>query len=267
MTSFAKALTDIHQRLSKLFEDAARVAMDPNRTQADIDRVFLNLYHGCRDAGYESLDAAYSELKKHLSKGMQETGMSLADANKWFDQQWKKVIDLSDRAQRAAPTVQKFGRFLWLKVAGAIAGGGLFLYGIQNQPSATDKNLQRIEEMRSSLASQERIMDQLRSFTASEDQFNMMIGGLGVPSAHQPARMPLTVAASACQVVRVEVTTTAGTRTFTSTMGRVYQDVPEARQEMEYATARPIDRSSNDSGGFHKQFTVNSPVGSAHFEY
>jgi len=267
MKSFTKAVTDIHQHLIKLFKDAAEVAIELNPTQADIDKVFLDLYHACRDAKYESLNAAYSELKGHLSREMQETGMSLAEADKRFDQKWKNVLDLGDRAQRAAPTVQKFGKFLWLKVAGAVAAGCLFIYGIQNQPSAMDKNLQRMEEMRSSLASHERIMEQLQSFKASEDQFNVMIGGLRVPSAPEPARMPITVAAAAPQPVRVEVTTPSGTRTFMSTVGRIYQDVPEARHEIEQATARPIERGSDHSGEFHKEFTVNSPIGSAHFKY
>jgi hypothetical protein len=272
MTSFSKAVTDINERLIKLFKEAAEVAMDPNPSLADIDKVFLNLYHACRDAKYESLNAAYHELKEHLTRELRVAGMSGAEADRRFDQKWKSVIDLSDRVRRAAPTVKKVGEFLWLKVVGAIAAGGLSLYGILNQPPAMDKNLQRVEEMRSFMASQDRIMEQLRSFKASEDQFNIMVDGLGVPSAPEPARMeparmPITVAAAAPNRVQVEVTTTSGTQTFVSTVGRVYQNVPEARHQIEQATATPATHDSDHSSRFHKEFTVNSPIGSAHFKY
>jgi hypothetical protein len=82
------------------------------------------------------------------------------------------------------------------------------------------------------------------------------------------------------------VTTDSGTQNFTTTVAQVYRNVPApARQAIERQAPPPIDHgydheNLNDCAhthclgsdghldtGFHKSFTVNSPIGSASFSY
>src|SRR5205807_9604788 len=104
-------------------------------------------------------------------------------------------------------------------------------------------------------------MDEMQAFVASEDKFNIMTRNLEVVAAEPPEIMPSAVAAVAKQPVAVEVTNASGTHSFTSNIGTVYRSVPqEAQHKIDHDYDHP-------SVNHHKDFTVNSPVGSAHFKY
>ena len=80
--------------------------------------------------------------------------------------------------------------------------------------------------------------------------------------------MPVEVAAVADTPVNVEMTTPSGTRSFTTTIKQVYQNVPPQAQQTIQQDAPKIDHGyDHPDSGYHKTFTVKSPVGTATFSY
>jgi hypothetical protein len=264
MSSFTKAVSHITQNLVEKFEKASDVAMKGlNQTQSDVDQVWRDFDNACKDAEKTSIDAAYAELKEHVTKQMQDGGMSKAEAEKLFEDKWKAVMDLGAK-------IHKTGKFLWLKVLGVIAAVPGMILGLKMGTAAPTKDVIRIHN------------DEAR-FQTSTEQFTritQMMRDLNVPSAPEP--LPIAVAAAAPEPVEVEVTTSSGTQEFTSTVGRFWQSVPQARHEIEQE-ALHLDHgydhpdpnscvatdclSSHPNPAFHKEFTVDSPIGSAHFKY
>lgn len=245
--AFAKSLPDIEQNLLKKFKKVVDTAINHPE---DFDEVFRDFEDACTDTGHASTDAAMKSIKEHLIRAR---GMSKAEAE-WLEQKWKDVKDLDDKVR---PKIVKAGKPMWLKVLGKIAFGGVVLVGLNmsiNTPTRNDI------QMRNQL-------DQIRQLTEtpklliSEDQFSIMAGGLMVQDApFSSVQMPAAVAAVADKPVEVELATPSGTRTFTSTVGRVYQNVPEA--------ARPaIEHGYDQPAQQHKDITVTSPVGSGHFTF
>lgn len=282
MRSFAKAVTDITRNLVDKFEKAADAAVKSSYdNMADAERAFKDFEDACTSAQKTSVDGAYGELKEHLTRWMREEGMSKAEAEKWFESKWTDVKGLGDKIRNAAPKAKAAGKFVWLKVLGAIAAVPVILLGLKLGTQAPRK-----DEIRRANDQQDeaRIYAQMQMIEASEEQFNQlrqMMSDVEVPPA-SPAPMPMAVAAVAPEPVQVEVATPSGNEEYTSTVGRVWQAVPQARHEIEqeamhldhgYDHPDPnscvatdcLNQHSNQS--FHKEFTVDSPIGSATFKY
>jgi hypothetical protein len=281
MKTFARAVSHITQNLVEKFEKASDVATKGlNQTQSDVDQVWRDFDNACKDAKKTSIDAAYAELKEHVTKQMQDGGMSKAGAEKLFENKWQAVMDLGEKIHRAAPKGEKAGTSLWLKVLGVIAAIPVMILGFKMGTAAPTRDEIR---MHNNLQDEARINAQMQSFQTSEEQFAQiarMMGDLNVPSAPEP--LPVAVAAAAPEPVEVEVITSSGTQEFTSTVGRVWQSVPQARHEIEqealyldhgYDHPDPNSCVATDclsqhrNLAFHKEFTVDSPIGKAHFKY
>jgi len=255
MKSYIKGVTDISKALIKTFNKACDVALDPNHTQADIDQVWRDFEKACHDAGYTSTDAAREEMKGHLIQQLQNGGMSKAQAEAWGEQKWKDVMDLGDRVREAVPKAEKAWRFMSLKVLGAIVvlGGVLSVIPGLHHSETQDEKMYRVTQLLNEMDASNKALQALET---TEDQFNIMTGGLEVGGAEPSEPLPTAVAAVAEQPVEVEVTRPSGTHSFTSTIGQVYRNAPqEAQHRIEHDYDHPTVYH-------HKDITVTSPVGS-----
>jgi len=280
MKSFVKGVSDISQSVVKTFKKACDVAVDPNHTQADIDQVWRDFEKACEEAG-NTTDAVHGEVKEHVTQHMRDGGMSEVEAEKWFEQKWKDVKDLGDKIRQASPKVEATGKLFWLKIlglAGATAAGGWVLTaitGAHRPETESDRMYQFFRREAAETAQMQRLL-------VSEEEFNIMIGGLAVQSAPlpdathiaaaaAPEPMPAAIAAEANEPAEVEVITPSGTLNVTSTIGRVYQNAPgPVRREMEQEPLKidhGYDHQKPNLGGHHKEFTVATDFAAAHVKY
>jgi hypothetical protein len=260
----AKAVKDIEQNLIKTFQDAANVASGSNPTMADFDAVWKNFEQACRDAGSTSTDAAREEVKQHITKQMQRDGMSKDEAEKWFEQKWTEVKDLADRVIEAAPKVVAAAKYGWLKVVGAIAAlfGGMVIVGRLSGP---DRQTQAMIDYMHRQAIYKAQVQAIQRITLQQVEFNAFIRAIGEPLKFEPPGP-----APEAMPARVEVTTNAGTVTYNTTYGRVYDEAPAAVQSA-MRRERDDDRSSgsddHQSSSHHKTFTVSTDFASATISY
>jgi hypothetical protein len=268
--SFWKAVSSIVKNLEKTFEkNADKAVNDPDDgRQADRDAWKVG-----EDTRSTARDAANDEVKNH-------------------DPAWKGIKDLSDKVIDAVPKVEAAAKYRWLKFVGvvtAIFTGAIFFASTQT-PSISPEQQAARDVIRHAEETKRQI-EYLNQIMLSEDDWNIMMGGLEVQSptpVNTPAAVPAEaaplppiIAAAAAEPMTVEVTTPNGTREFTTTVENVYRQAPDrVRQVMTQAPPPPkIDHgydheNPNDcyhthclggdiskAGGFHKDFTVTAVDG------
>jgi hypothetical protein len=258
-----KAITKTEQAFEKYaFKYGLRSADPGNISEEEVQQAWRDIFNTGKEDESITSGAARTEFKQHIVKNMQASGMSEAEAKKWVDQQLLKVKDLGDKVRETVPKVEKAGRFMLLKFLGAIAVVG----GVLTVISGVHRPVPEGEKMLAVTRRLDAITEEIKAaqaFEASEKEFNMMTGGLEVvQSAPLPEPMPIVVAAKAEEPVIVKVTTPSGTHSFQSNVGQVYRNVPQAAK---HEIARGL--SEHRDQGLHKEFTVDSPIGSAHFKY
>lgn len=292
-TSAASTLINFNKNIMRVVKEGCELFINPH-TEADVlkwEQDVKNVFgDGAQSVGDESCTQAQDGATNHLMG----RGMSKADAEAWANHTWEKVLDISEKVRPTVPKVKDVGKFFWAKLLAAVVVGGYVLTAI----TGVHKPESESEKMYRSIQYEAMKAEQMQNFLVSEEQFNEMIGGLRVAqSAPEPTRdapapvaaeampIPIAVAAEAAEPVEVEVVTPSGTQNFTSTLGRVYQNVPPpARREIERTvTVPPIAhnytsitddpnscfvRHCMSGGGFHKEFAVGgTPFGTARFKY
>jgi hypothetical protein len=287
VVTVGKTLTHITQNIIKVIKEGCDLAVH-NHTPAEEAKWEQDVRDVFKDSESTSADGARTAAKEDVTKHLMDGGMSKADAERLFEHRWQKVKALADKVHAVKPKVEQAGRFLWLKLGAALLVGGWVLTAITgaHRPEAESDKMYRFIQREAAETAQ------MQSFLASQEQFNEMIGGLEVEqsapvptpgvspvaAAAVPEPLPAAVAARAEEPVVVEVVTPSRTQSFTSNIGRVYRNVPQqARQEIERQVPK-IDHgydheNLNDCvhthcmSGHHKDFTVVSPIGTAHFKY
>ncbi len=297
--SFTTAVAKIHKNLIDTFEKAANAAV---KGTGDAEQTWRDFEKACKDTGSASTDAARDEVKKHVTTRWTGGGMSKVEAEAQFGAKWKQVKDLGDKVIKNAPKVEAAARYGWLRFVGVVTAifAGAMVYSAANRGPSTQTKA-ALETVRHEEMQQEQI-ERLSEIVISEEEFNIMIGGLEVQSAPTPvapiapvaaaAALPPPIAAAAALPVKVEVTTPNGTRSFESNIGEVYSNSPrEVRERLVNTVPSPpppkithgydgpgITEDPNScfvrhclSGGGdgqHKTFTVGgTPFGSATFRY
>jgi hypothetical protein len=211
--SFWKAVRDIDKSLEETFEkNADKAVNDPD----DGKQAWQDAQKAGEDAENTASDAASDEIKNH-------------------DPAWKAVKDLSDKAIAAESKAVETTKLGWLKFVGvvtAIFPGAIFFASTHAGPSAETKAA--LETIRRSEVEVEQV-NQLSNIVLSMDDWNIMMGGIEVQSVptptEAPAPLPLVIAAAAAEPLKVEVTTPAGTREFTTTVEKVYRESPSRVQQ------------------------------------
>jgi hypothetical protein len=224
-----------------------------------------------------------------------DRGVGKADAEKWSSQTLKKVKDLNEQIH---PKVVAGERSLMLKLGAALVFGGWALTAITGYHGPQTEADKMYSDMQHQAAVRAEETKNLETIQISEDDFNMLIGGLVKTSAPQiqpipdaqpasaaPAPFPPAVAAESKQPVTVTVTTPTGTQTLTTTIGQVYTSAPPpVRGRIDQQAPPPppmapvVYGSPDDCFHTHclgggtapvgKTFTVGgTPFGSATFSY
>lgn len=267
IVSIAKTLTTEAQSLVKLFEEYALKLADANATDADKSKVWDDL----ESKGRGTSDAAKGEAEKHakeaFTKHLVSEGWTNDAAEAQFHVYWRRFTDpdglrkAKEDVKQKIKAVPKELSAVWFKLVAAIAAIGVcgLIY------TAARKGVQPSPEF-IALQKEELLMQQIQSFQVATDQLTIMTGGLLVASA--PAAvdaLPEPVAAIAAAPAEVEVTNNSGTHTYSTTVGQIYQNVPQERHEIEHAAGG----SFQNSRGFHKEFTITNGDGSAsiHVKY
>jgi hypothetical protein len=287
--SFETALAKIEKNVIDLFEKAANAAV---KGQTDAEQVFRDFEKACEDTGFTSREAIREELKKSFTKRWMNAGMSKAEAEAQFEGNWEEVIDLGDKIKEAidlrdkvinsAPKVEAAAKSGWLKFVGTVtaifAGAMAYIY-IQTPSGLPPDQEAALRYMEQTLGQVDRL-NHLSQMVIRENEFSTMLHGLEGLSAPTPLEsLPPLIAVVAVAPVQVQVTTPKETRTFETTFGEVYANVPP--QVQEYMTNNPPETHSievddamrerfRQSGGndHHKTFTVDgTPFGSATFSY
>ncbi|HEX3466143.1 MAG TPA: hypothetical protein VHS78_18990 [Candidatus Elarobacter sp.] len=298
--SVAKVIQDFNRKIIDKVKEGADLARDPRTTGADIERWERGVRAVIRDGVKDITDEAWSEAREAATKHLLGLGVGKAEAEALASDSVKRVVALSLEVRDVVPKVKDTGRLVFLKVAAAVAslaaGSWIFANAMPHHQSETEKTLAAVQ---SEVAETERIRE-LSTLLISGDDFNVMIGGLEVPSAPVPnhaddraaaaaeprvvqearaaPELPAAVAAEAAQPVAVEVVTPTATRNFTTTIAAVYQNAPPQVQRQIEQEAPKIDHgydheNVNDCAhthclSHHKTFTVDgTPFGSATFSY
>jgi hypothetical protein len=238
MKSLTKAVYDIEKNLVRTFKDASNVALDPNHTMADVQRVWDNFAQACKDTGNTSTDAAHGEVKEHVTKHMREGGMSKAEADAWFESKWKNVKELGDKVMKATPKIEAAAKYAWLKFVGVVTAIfiGAIIIAVTQTPRISPGQQAAHEVIRHARDTQRQVED-LSKIMVTQGRLQIMLGGMVVPSAPAPvADLPAPVAAVAEVPVIVEFASPAQPepRTYTSTVAQVYRNSPpQAQRQIE----------------------------------
>lgn len=279
-TATSKALIDIDQTILKWLEEKTD---RENLTHTDIEKLEEDWRKLGENTKSKSLEQLYSEMKEAVTKHLMGIGMSKTQAEEWVSPRWKDFIDRVETIRKSPPTVVpivKKANFMWLKVMGGIAAVPALFLCLKMGSDAPSKTMIK---MHNDMQGATIIAEQMKSFQVTEQQFSHMIVDLNVSSPPVPSEpMPIAVAAAAPEPVEVEVTASSGaTQTITSTVGRVWESVPQARHEIEqevlhldHGYDHPDPRScvstdclsQHPDKRYHREFAVDSPIGSAHFK-
>ena len=285
----------VEDNIMKVIKEGADLAARGGGTEAERTQWEQHVRDVCKNGIQSFNDEARKELERHTTKHLMDRGASPEEARKWASQTLQKVKDLNEKVH---PKVVAGEKWLMLQLGALLVFGGWALTtitGYREPPNAADK---MYGDMQHQAAVRAEETENLEAIQISEDDFNMLIGGLvktappqikSTPDA-QPASaalgpFPPAVAAESKQPVAVTVTTPTGTQTITTTIGQVYTNAPPpVRRRIDQQAPPPppmapvVYGSPDDcfhthclSGGtapVGKSFTVGgTPFGSATFRY
>jgi cytoskeletal protein RodZ len=173
----------------------------------------------------------------------------------------------------------------WMRVLGIVGGavfGVWFIVGLINAPSpAPSIQQQTIADVQKHVNDFHDAQAAITAstITVSTSDFDSMFDALEAPPAIDEPPLPAeAIAPEAAEPVMIEKATPQGNRSYSTTLGRVYQDAtPEIRQEMAkidhgYDHPDPHDCFVNHCLSPHKDFTVTADFDSggkqtAHIHY
>jgi hypothetical protein len=175
----------------------------------------------------------------------------------------KDILDAGDQVKAAIPKVEEAVKIGWKGFVGGIAAlfaGCMVIAVVNTKP--TPEQVKMSNFIREEAAQQEEMRlfsERFQQFQASEDEINMMVGGImaapqptldtpvAAAEAVEPVQLPAAVAPVADVPVRVEETTENGTdRVMASTVGTVYRNSPSQVQRAIESTAPKIQHDYND---------------------
>lgn len=272
--SFGKTLLDIVVRkLEKSFEKTADhgVANPDDGSQA---------FHDANNSGQDATSSARDEINEEIEN---------------HDPAWKEVKDLHDEVMDTIPKVLAGAKYGWIKFVGvvtAIFTGSLILTSIQlpsmssKQSSAlnttedspqtdglaaaikeADSATREIDASKAQTEGTTQETNASNAITLPTDDWNIMMGGLEVPSAAWAAAVqeavgspsqvpaaaapiPIAVAAVAAAPIEVDVETPTSRRSFTTTVGQVYRNSPPSVQSAIEQHAIQHDYDNDTSAAF-----------------
>jgi len=239
----AKILAHVTQNIIRVSEEGMLLATRPH-TQADMDKWEEDVKNVFKDTDESSLNGAKSAAKEEATKGLMDRGFSKQAADQMFEHRWEKMKSLAASArgkiEKYKPSVAKQISWTLAKAAMiflAIGGFMHYKYG-KEEPLIADGTACVTCAVK---------LIPVEPMQISPDQFNIMYGGLAVPSAPMPvldapvpvaaAALPPAVAVIADAPADAELTSEQGvTQEVQTTVGSVYrQSAPQVQRQIERA--------------------------------
>ncbi len=287
-----KTLNNINQNIIRTMKEGCDLVVNQNSTQADTDKFWEDFNNVFKDSSVDLGDEARSQAREGVIKHLMDGGMSKAEAEALFADQWKKVLSTAEKVRKNMPRVEAAGKFAWLKLTGmitALAAATVAYTAYHSGP--TPQEQAAIDTINRVGAENE----QIERLTVSMDEFNSMMNGLtppsaaprlaappaaeAAPAAAEPVELPPAIAAIATAPARVEVTLPSGKQQLTTTVERVYRSSPPQVRRFMYQPLHidhAYDHPSNDtswhfpehkSPSIHKNFTIDAGFASAHISF
>ena len=255
-----KAETDVVDHLEYATKRFMQHMNDPNATQEDADELWKEITEKHGKIGKDVLEAARDEMEEKSIGLYQTRGLSREQAEKHFKQKWKEVFDsaekMRDLAEIKVPQKSINAlKFVWLKAVAAVCatvGLAAVAYFVAIQPG-----------LESGRALQQDIGQKNRDFALHNSEMSLQVSQsrfdsiaqdlVNIPSVSvpQPAIADTAVAAMASTPVTVAIAQpNEPEKMVQTTIGRVYQVIPESRRQIQSWT-----RESNLK---FKSWTVNA---------
>jgi hypothetical protein len=235
-------------KLEKLFEDYAMRLTHPEAFAGAEKTVWNDL----ESKGHGTSDAAKSEGEKHareaFTKHLVSEGWTMDAAENEFNVHWRRFIDPDSLRkskkdiERKVQNVEKAAKWGWGHWLAFCLALGVGIHIITPKPEPMQGEIATRNLVADSEAQSARLI--------TTDQFNLMVGGMLVPMAPNPALpaepLPPAVAAVAEVPLAVEVTTPDnGTREYALTVEQVYRAAPRQGQRQIEQEAPKIEHDYN----------------------
>lgn len=290
-----RTITGVEENIIQVVKEGADLAARGGGTATERAEWEQHVKDVCKNGSQRFNDETRKEIERQTTSHLMDRGVSKAEAETWSSQTLAKVKDLNDRIH---PKVVAGEHWLMFKLAAVLAFGGWVLTaitGYHGPQTAADK---MYDDMRNQASVRAGEASNPGLIQVSEDDFNMLIGGLvktvppevqptpdGPPASAAPGPFPPAVAAESQQPVAVTVATPNGTQTISTTIGQVYVNAPPpVRMRIREQAPPPppiapvVYGSPDDCFHTHclgggtapvgKTFTVGgTPFGSATFSY
>jgi hypothetical protein len=238
---FAKTLKDAAVNTEKKFEEAVHDFFEDKDTSEQKSQ----------EAGKDVADSSNAAAGKEASQHS-----SVPDAVV------KDILDAGENVKTAIPKMEEAVKIGWKGFVGGLAAlfaGCMVFAVVSTRPSPEQVKMSNYIRQEAAQEEEMRLFsERFQQFQASEDEINMMVGGIMVapqPTTDTPVAaaqappppLPTAVAPVADVPVRVEVTTEDGTdRVAASTVGTVYRNSPPRVQRAIESVAPKIQHDYND---------------------
>jgi len=226
--------------IEQTFEECAKIAIDPNLT---FEQKELQISEKLSNRGESSSNTYNKESEKQAkeaaTKHLVKDGWSPEAIEKWFQTHWQQFTDpenlrnLKKKVEQAPANVEKAAKWGWGKWLAFCVALGVGIHIVA--PSEQQQPVVDVPRIVHDADERSRALQEIKMTT---DQFQLMVGGMLVPVAPNPALpaapLPAAVEAVADIPVAVEVTTEQGTRDYAVPVGQIYRAAtPEGRQRIE----------------------------------
>ena len=281
--AFGQAMKDIPSNVHKHFQDAVnavnKVLADPNATATDYREAFETVERAFKDActetGTTASDAAREEFEQHVYKSLNPDAIQ-----RWGAEKLKSVADLAEQVRPVLPKFWTATKLAWTAtIAVAVSVGATAVRVVTAphhpapaaQPSPIAPPPVVGVDFPSAIPDRSPLPTEL---TLRGDQFDVLASRLDISpyslaalgrervdldtSDLPPVTMPPWMAAAAAAPVAVSTRQGDATYTDTTTVQKLYESLPEARDQVEEQVRY------NGGEGLHVDITVESDFASIH---
>jgi hypothetical protein len=230
--------TNVGKRVEHIVQHGFEVLSKEHPTQQDVDSVWQEFEDLDKDVGSDASQAATDEMKERIVGKYQQRGMSLEDAEKYFEAKWKEILDKAEQVRNAAPKAAKAAKLLWLKIAAGVGTvTALVTFAISSGNNTGNQIIRNVED-------DSRRWQAEADFQQHMSEFNALASALKAPLDIVP-RMPDPVAAVAEAPLAVTIPVpvrapialrnTVEIRRVEATVGQVWGAMPDSHEQIERA--------------------------------
>ena len=280
-TAGPKGVYDASKIASQHFQQAIDkffYVLTHSNSMSDVDNAWKELWDACKEDTDVSIDAAKETIKDR----MLAAGWTEKNVDDFLGNRWKDVKDAADKVRETAPKVVTKTKHLWAKM---MAGVALTCLSVFAYISGSDWGQNGVDSA-NRLNEQYRRDLEMARYQREMNDFNALTSALRAPALPdiptgadpteavraalpvQIAELPASVAAVAIQPIQVTAKAPNGeTKTFTSTVGQMYNDVPEMRRDIrreaedQQAEAKPYRYAFQEPGSCSQRHCLSASGG------